>query len=141
MEFDDFRKRRDDGFEVYCYEVYPELSKAYKEAVKQVPDNLGTIEATLESLTVHYTRIKEIESMMDMFLDIAEYKKLPKRDEGTTDLDRKKKQRYDVAEERAIRDKTAGLCKAVSKRISVLQSRLKSCRDEYNRTSNSNYGR
>ena len=128
-KFEVFRKEVDKGFEDYCYKAYPELSKAYGLVIQKVEDIPGQIEQQLEELSVHLPRVKDILSWTEMFLDIAIYKKMP--DKGDmTELKRKAKADYLVAEERAIRNKVKGLVDSIETRIMVLQSKLKSARRE-----------
>ena len=117
------------GFDEYCFRIYPELSTVYKLVNEKIGDIPIEIESRLEELSVHIARTRDILATMDAFLTIAEYKKLSTKTEGITEIERKLKYKYDCAEERAIRDKVNGLVKALDKRISVLQSRLKSARE------------
>lgn len=121
------------GFDAYCFRIYPELTTVYNLVNEKIGDIPVEIEGRLEDLSVHIARTRDILATMDSFLTIAEYKKLPEKMDGVTEIERKLKYKYDVAEERAIRDKVLGLVKAVDKRISVLQSRLKTARDALNR--------
>lgn len=121
------------GFDAYCFKIYSELTTVYNLVNEKIGDSPVEIEDRLECLSIHIARTRDILATMDSFLTIAEYKKLPTKTEGITEIERKLKYRYDCAEERAIRDKVSGLVRAVDKRISVLQSRLKTARDALNR--------
>lgn len=127
--FKDFREKIDKGFEKWCYEVYPEMSVAYAETIKKIEDTPALIEDQLEILSTHLPRMKDIQAMADMFLDIEAYRKYTS--EGENALQRKLRNDYEVAEVRAVRDKIAGLVKSIETRITVLQSRLKSAREEH----------
>jgi len=127
--FDDFRKTVDAGFEHWCYQIYPELSKAYEETIKEINDTPAEIERQLEVLSTHLPRVNGILSTADMFLDIEAYKKYT--NEGENALHRKLRNDYEVAEVRAVRNKVQGLVKGIEVRIMVLQSRLKSSRREH----------
>jgi len=126
--FKDFRSKIDAGWEKYCYEIYPEMSAAYAETIKKINDSPIEIEGQLEILSTHLPRMKDIEAMQDMFLDIEAYRKYTS--EGENALHRKLRNDFEVAEVRAVRDKIAGLVKSIEVRIMVLQSRLKSSRKE-----------
>ena len=128
--FKKFRAKIDAGFETWCYEVYPEMSTAYSEAIKKINDSPIEIENQLEILSTHLPRMKDICAVADMFLDIESYKKYTS--EGENALERKLRNDYEVAEVRAVRDKIAGLVKSIEIRIMVLQSRLKSSREALN---------
>jgi len=128
--FKDFREKIDKGFDPWCFEVYPEMSTAYAEAVKIIEDNPVLIETQLEILSTHLPRIKDICAVADCFLDVEAYRKYTS--EGENALHRKLRNDYEVAEIRAIRDKVVGLVKSIEVRIMVLQSRLKSANQEKN---------
>lgn len=117
------------GFDAYCFRIYPELSKAYELTTEKVPDEKMVINDRLEELSIHYPRIREILAVLDAFLDVEEYNKKPERCEGKTDLDRSLEAKFNVAEERCIRDRVEGLAKSMETRISVLQSRFKDIRE------------
>jgi len=125
--FQSYRDEMQKGFDAYCFEVYKELTVAYREVTKEIDDNAIVIETQLDLLSTHLARIKTILASMDYFLDVAVYKKLTPKGE-MTELDRKAKLDFEVAEERCIRNKVKGLVDSVETRISVLQSRLKSAR-------------
>jgi len=132
-EFIHFRDMVDKGFEDYCYKYYHELSDVYALTKKHIGDSPAEIEAMLEGLSTHLARTKEIFAMTEMFLDVAIHKKMP--DKGNiTELERKAKADYLVAEERCIRNKVRGLVQSMEIRIMVLQSKLKSANKEYDRT-------
>ena len=74
------------------------------------------------------TRLREILSFADSYLDVAEWeclRTMPTRSREWTDLDRETRMGASVSNERRFRDILRGICEAVDSRVSYVQTRLR----------------
>ncbi len=128
MTFPDLQAVLRAGPEKYCEAVFPELDKAYRATMEVVDDSPPVIEEQMETLSEHLARVHNILATAGCFVDIQTYEK--RADGRCSYVEQQLKNNYATRHIRFIKHKAYGLVQSIEKRITVLQSRLKSSRDD-----------
>lgn len=116
------------SFETYFLDHVENIKEVQNILAKSLDDHPGVMDEQARETEQHYGAMRSILAWADSYLDVAEHKALRKigpREFGWTDLDREKALAAAVARERRFRDVVLGIVVSIEKRMSYVQTRLR----------------